>query len=284
MFKYVQLMRPKQWAKNVFVFLPAFFSLQIFHFDQFAKVCIVFCALSLASSAVYAFNDTIDREADRHHPRKKNRPVASGSVTPMNALVFSLFLLASSLVIAGFINIRLQIIIAAFLILNVLYSIAFKKIPYLDICSIAFGFVLRMLAGAAAIEVKTSIFLFATVFFLSLFMAAGKRWQELKEVFDSARHVLGRYNLKAVKVIGVVSMVLCCVLYASWVFVTFARGQFLSIIFASIPIVVLGFYAYGACLLRGPYGDPTEIIFASRKLQLILIAYVFVMGYSIVMR
>lgn len=277
-------MRPKQWAKNVFVFLPLLFSFQIFYFDQFVKVCIVFCALSLASSAVYAFNDTLDCESDRHHPRKRNRPVACGSISPKCALIFSLILLVCSLVCAGLISVRLRVIIACFLLLNLFYSIAFKKIPYLDICSIALGFVLRLLAGSAAIGVKTSIFLFATVFFLSLFMAAGKRWQELKEVFDSARHVLGRYNLKVVKGIGVVSMLMCCVLYASWVFVTFARGQFSYSIFVSIPIVVFGFYVYGTCLLKGPYGDPTEIVFASRRLQFTLIVYIFVMSYSIIVR
>lgn len=278
---YFRLMRPKQWAKNVFVFLPLMFSLQIFHIGQVSRALVAFLALCLVSSAVYALNDALDFEADKHHPRKKFRPVASGRISPLQAELFSVSLLLSSLFIALQINMSLVLIIGIFCLLNALYSLIIKKIPYLDICCIALGFVLRLLAGSAAIEVKTSSFLFATVFFLSLFMAAGKRGQELQEVRDSARSVLGFYNLKVVKIIGVVSMIFCCTLYSAWVYVTCARGLFPDINFLTIPLVAAGFFTYWRELNLGPHGDPTEILYSSRILRFVVLLYVIVLMMSI---
>ena len=278
---YFKLMRPKQWAKNVFVFLPILFSFQVFHSHQVVRALLAFCALCLASSAVYAFNDALDFEADRHHPKKKNRPVASGHILPLQAKFFSLSLLLCALFLASLLNLRLIVIVCAFIFLNALYSIILKKVPYIDICCIALGFVMRLLAGSAAIEVKTSYFLFATVFFLSLFMAAGKRGQELQEVHDSARHVLGFYSTAIIKYIEIASMVLCCSLYSAWVFLTYQHGLFSAINFSTIPLVVFGFCVYYQSLARGSYGDPTEIIYSSRMLQFVVVSYVIVLAISI---
>lgn len=270
---YFRLMRPKQWAKNVFVFMPVLFSFQIFHSSQLIRVFVAFLALCFASSAVYAFNDALDSESDRRHPRKKYRPVAAGNISPLQAELFSFSLLACAIFLASFLSLHLIIIVSLFILLNALYSIILKKVPYLDICCIAIGFVLRLMAGSAAVGVKTSYFLFATVFFLSLFMAAGKRGQELQEVSDSARHVLGLYNFKVIKLIGVVSMVLCCALYSAWVYATYTRGLFPLANFLTIPLVAAGFFTYWRELNLGPYGDPTEILYSSRPLRIVLLAY-----------
>lgn len=281
---YFLLMRPKQWVKNVFVFLPVLFSFQVFNINQVARSMVAFVALCLASSAVYAFNDSLDYEADKLHPRKKNRPIAAGRISPILARCFALSLVACTFVFAQFLSVRVVAIVGMFIIMNALYSVILKKVPYLDICCIALGFVLRMLAGSAAIEVKTSYFLFGTVFFLSLFMAAGKRGQELQEVSNSARRVLGFYSLKAITVIEIVSMVFCCSLYSAWVYSAFVRGLLPWVNFLTIPLVVYGFWVYYQNLFKGPYGDPTEIVFSSKKLQIVFLFYVGLIVSAITLR
>ena len=251
------------------------------HPNLIVLTCSAFVVVCALSSAVYAYNDSLDYEVDRVHPIKCARPVASGKITPCNAQIFSALLGLVALSLAWVIGRAFFAYALIYALLNISYSLKLKHIPYVDICCIASGFVLRMLAGAAAIEVKTSFFLFATVFFLSLFMAAGKRGQELKEMRNSARHVLGLYSQNAIKVIEIVSMVLCCALYAAWVYATYTRGLFPRVNFLTIPLVVLGFYVYYQNLTRGAYGDPTEIIYSSRTLQFVLAAYVAVLAVAL---
>src|SRR5262245_45166330 len=172
-------LRPHQWVKNLFVAAPLVFSRHLddpAYVGRTAAAVLAFCALS---GAVYAFNDVRDVEADRAHPTKRRRPIAAGALSERAALGWAGFLavaaIAGCLVLAA----RLAAIAAAYLAQNILYSVKLKQVAFLDIALIASGFLLRVLAGAAAIDVPVSTWILICTPLLALFLACGKRAHEL---------------------------------------------------------------------------------------------------------
>lgn len=196
-----KLIRPKQWIKNFFVFAPLLFSRHIFHLEYLIPSIAAFMIFSLASSAVYIINDIMDVESDRVHPKKKYRPIASGEVSVKQAMIFLVFLIV--VIIAGLIFQRpvFSFVIVLYLITNLLYSLKVKSIVLLDVFFISFGFMLRVLGGAAAIGVTVSSWMILTTIFISLFLAISKRRSELsqtlnKENIDKQRKVLKEYSVE----------------------------------------------------------------------------------------
>jgi 4-hydroxybenzoate polyprenyltransferase len=196
---YFRLLRPSQWIKNAFVFAPLVFSKHLFDLPLFIITLKGFISFSILSSSVYVFNDILDREADAAHPLKRNRPLASGAVSiPAASVVIALLL-----VIAALVSVSLprgfQAVILGYLVLQVLYSIALKKIVILDVFIIASGFMLRVLAGAEVIDVMISNWIILCTMFLSLFLALAKRRGEiiLFQHVDSTseRKVLQQYDV-----------------------------------------------------------------------------------------
>ncbi len=221
MFKnYFQLLRVPQWIKNLFVFIPLLFSLHLFEGEYFLltfKAFIIFC---LASSFIYIVNDIIDIKADSAHPQKKFRPLPSGKISIKSAwltavLIFVLLILLSLISPLGFIY-----FLAAFISLNILYSMYFKHIVILDIFSIAAGFSIRVLAGAAIIDVPVSSWLILTTMFISLFLGVMKRHSELEQITElektPTRKVLAEYSLTFTNQIATVAaagVIICYALY-----------------------------------------------------------------------
>lgn len=198
----VRTMRPHQWVKNLFVLAPVVFAQELFDLTRVVGALLGFACFSLLASAVYVLNDLVDVDADRAHPVKKNRPIASGAVHEGVARVAMIVLAAGALAGAFFIDLLFLAALTGYLANNIAYSFGLKRVPYLDVLSIAAGFELRVVAGSFAADVPPSGYLLVVTFLLALFLGLGKRMHELVEQGKSgektSRKVLERYSPKVV--------------------------------------------------------------------------------------
>ncbi|MFA6540202.1 MAG: decaprenyl-phosphate phosphoribosyltransferase [Bacteroidota bacterium] len=218
--RYFLLVRPSQWLKNTFVFIPLVFSKNLFHLDICVVAFLAFISFCAASSTVYIINDIQDREADALHPEKKKRPITSGAVGIPAALVSALILSLISISIALSISWMFTGIIVFYLLLQLAYSFRLKHIVIVDVFTIAIGFMLRVFSGAAAIDVVISHWLIITTMFLSLFLAVSKRRSELLMVqslnINTKRKVLAEYDsnfLNSALIISATGMAISYSLY-----------------------------------------------------------------------
>lgn len=217
---YLQLLRVHQWIKNLFVFVPLLFSMHLFETDFFLSSLKGFLMFCLASSFIYIINDIIDLEADAVHPKKKYRPLPSGKISKHNARIVSIFIMLLLVGLVFFSNINFMYLLLGFILLNIFYSIYFKHIVILDVFSIAAGFSIRVLGGAAIISVPISSWLILTTMFISLFLGVMKRHSELEQISDdqlgSTRKVLAEYSLTFTNQIATVAaagVIICYALY-----------------------------------------------------------------------
>lgn len=193
----IRSLRPAQWAKNLFVLAPLVFAQRLLDLDAAGAALAAFGAFCLASSTVYLINDLRDREEDRKHPLKRHRPIAAGDLSPPAALVAVGVFGAASLGAAFALGAATGTFTTVYLVLNLLYSLGLKNQVILDVMTLSLGFVLRVLAGAAAIGVGVSGWLILCTVFLSLFLAFSKRRHELILLADGAadqRQVLSHYS------------------------------------------------------------------------------------------
>ncbi len=204
MFALIRSLRPQQWVKNVFVAAPLVFSRHLEDRGFLAREALAVLAFCLLSGAVYAFNDVRDVEADRAHPTKRKRPIAAGELSERTALVAAAVL--ALLALAGCFALRSEFALWAglYLVQNIVYSIWLKHVAFLDILLIASGFLLRVLAGAAAIAVPASRWLLLCTGLLALFLALGKRahelaWAERSGQTTATRAALAGYRLPHVR-------------------------------------------------------------------------------------
>jgi 4-hydroxybenzoate polyprenyltransferase len=190
-------LRPEQWTKNFIVFAGLIFGLELFNIYAVARAIAAFAVFCALSGVVYVFNDIMDREADRRHPLKALRPIASGALSPALAGGVALVLAAGALIVAFWLGTRFGAVALAFLLLQSLYSGPLKHIVILDVLTIAIGFVLRAAAGAVVIDAPISHWLLVVTILLALFLALSKRRHELVLLADGAsehRPILGEYS------------------------------------------------------------------------------------------
>lgn len=195
----LRTMRPHQWVKNLFVLTPLVFGGQLRHVDRVLLAVLAFALFCALSGAVYLLNDIIDRDKDRLHPLKQNRPIAAGRLPVSTAWGAFAAIVALSLAGAAFIDFGLLLTAAGYLVLNVAYSLALKHIVFVDVVSIAVGFILRILAGAEAVDVPISVWLVLCTFLLALFLGLGKRKHELVVFGDDEarrRRVIEHYRMQ----------------------------------------------------------------------------------------
>jgi len=218
LFNYIHLLRPKHWIKNLFVFAALIFSLNLFNIVKLIASLQAFFAFCLASSFVYIINDIIDIEQDRKHPKKRNRPIASGKISVKNAIIISIICLIASIILAFFVNLNTLIIISVYIFINIFYSIKIKNVVILDVMFIALGFILRMIAGATAIEVSFSNWILLTTFCISLFLGFGKRRGEIllvnNNTQNNTRFVLKLYSAQFLDYMIMSSVTLTIISYA----------------------------------------------------------------------
>jgi 4-hydroxybenzoate polyprenyltransferase len=234
----IRLLRPKQWVKNGFVLAPLLFTGLFLDISAVTHVLITAALFCVASSASYIVNDIQDIERDRLHPVKsKSRPLASGSVTFKNAIVL-LFALYAVLILGWWFEPKVFVVLLGYTGLNLAYSFVLKHQPVIDIFSIALGFVLRVLAGAVALDVPVSGWMFTTTLSLALYLAAVKRSQELSHNGSDSRLVLKKYSKPLVDRYAEMSATCALVFYS--MFVMASKSEFI----ATVPLVLFGLYRY----------------------------------------
>lgn len=272
----LKLLRPKQWVKNAFVWAPLVFTGSFLDQGAILQVLIAFVLFCIASSSVYVVNDYHDVERDRKHPIKsKSRPIAAGLVSKPQALTL-LGALYSVLLVVGITVPEVLVVAAAYLLLNVAYTFSLKNQPVLDIFSIAIGFVLRVYAGAVAIDVPVSSWMFVTTLCLALFLASIKRRQELQIEGDETRKVLEFYTVPLVTHFATISSVGALLFYS--LFVMTERPELV----VSIPFVLFGFFRYWFLVeLKGGGESPTDVLLSDRQLQCVIVLWVGVCSWVV---
>ncbi len=265
----IRLIRPRQWVKNAFVLAPLLFSGQFIESSAITQTLFATLLFCLTSSATYIVNDWHDIEKDRQHPSKRlSRPLASGVVSkPMAACL--LVLLYCSIAAACYTHPQLAPVIAAYLVLNLMYTFKLKHEPVIDIFCIALGFVLRVYAGAAALDVPVSSWMFITTLCLALYLAAVKRRQELAKSGSKGRKVLEKYSVALIERYAEMSATGALVFYS--LFVMSARQQLAM----TIPFVLYGLFRYWYVVDQKNAGEsPTDALLEDRQLQITILAWI----------
>ena len=256
--------RPKHWIKNGFVLAPLLFSGRFPEPERLLQSALAFLAFCFMASAVYVLNDLADRESDRAHPSKSHRPIASGSLGVPAAVVTAGLLLALSLAIGGLTGFPTLWILLAYFLLNLLYSFFFKSVVLIDVFLIALGFILRLLAGAAAADVGLSAWILVTTFFLSLFLGFAKRKsQNGMEDWSREPDAAGSlYTGEYLNALVIVSMALTVASYSLYTISFMQREGFRSDLMpVTIIFVAYGLFRYLYLIpIREGTGDPVDIV------------------------
>ena len=265
----IKLMRPKQWVKNGFVLAPLMFSGEFLDPVAIQHALWAMLLLCAASSATYVINDIHDIERDRRHPKKsQSRPLAAGIVSVPVALVLLAGLYAV-LLSAWFVVPKVLGVIAAYLVLNLAYTFVLKHQPVVDIFTIAIGFVLRVYAGAVALSVPVSSWMFITTLCLALYLAAVKRRQELSQSGSEGRKVLEKYSVALVDRYAEMSATGALLFYS--MFVMSAKPALVI----TVPLVLFGLFRYWFVVEALDGGEsPTDALLADWQLLLTVVLWV----------
>jgi len=276
--KFLQIMRPKHWTKNVFVFAALVFSQQITAPLAVGRAICGFLCFCFAASAIYIFNDIIDRRTDGLHPEKCKRPIAAGSVSISSAIVMSA-LCAAVAIIGSFVFARnFATVILAYIVLMILYSLLFKRMMILDCVVISIGFCLRAIAGAVVLDVSISPWLIICTFALCLFLAFSKRRGEiilLRENSESFRRTLAGYTPELLAhMLDVTSglAVVCFLLYAmdDRTLRIFGTNNLVY----TTPLVLYCIFRFSLLIQQGSFSDPLQIIYKDLPFQIGLVLWV----------
>lgn len=255
--------RPHQWLKNLFVFVPLVFAKEFLNLESVQLVTLAFIAFCLISSGTYLFNDLVDRAADRLHPLKRQRPIASGKLPAEVAMLIATLLILSALALTTWLNPKVAEVLLAYLVLQGFYSLLLKHFVIIDILTIAISFVLRVLAGAFAIAVPASGWLLLITLLLALLLAAGKRRREIETSGRAARKVLNQYSPELLD--SFIKIILPALL-VSYLFYSFQASQSIYFFF-TVPIVIYGLFRYLLLLESKTAAEgPTELLLEDRPL------------------
>lgn len=270
------LMRPKQWIKNGFVLAPLVFSGEFLNGTAVSQALLAVLLFCLASSATYIVNDMHDVEHDRRHPRKsKTRPLAAGIVSRPLAwgLLAAIYV---ALIWGWFVAPNVVLVIAAYMALNFAYTFVLKHQPVVDIFTIAIGFVLRVYAGAVALDVPVSSWMFVTTLCLALYLAAVKRRQELNQSGIEGRKVLKKYSVSLVDRYAEMSATGALVFYS--MFVMSAKPELVI----TVPLVLFGLFRYWYVVEELDAGEsPTDALLADWQLLLTVVLWVGACGWAL---
>jgi 4-hydroxybenzoate polyprenyltransferase len=274
----IKTMRPRQWTKNGFIFFALIFDKQLFLLDPFLRTLAGFFLFCLISSAVYLFNDIADVEADRNHPEKKFRPIASGQLPINAAWIAALLLTAVAIPLGYLLSPAFAVILAAYLIINLLYSRWLKHVPILDVMIIALGFVLRVAAGVTLITVERfSPWLYMITLLFSLYIGLGKRRAEMNLLAQGAtshRKVLDGYTIPLLDQYITIVSGTTIIAYSLYTFsaVNLPSNHTMML---TIPFVVYGIFRYLQLIQFGhAAGSPDEVALKDRPLQITVVLWV----------
>lgn len=269
----IRLARPSSWIKNVLVLLPIVFAQRTTEAHAWLQVGLAAIAFCLASSAIYIFNDIHDREKDRQHPRTRDRPLAAGLITVRAAAIEGVVLLAAGLAVGVAANVMVLLLLATYVALQAAYTLFLKHRALIDVICIALGFVLRAAAGAAAIPVAISPWLFVCTFTLCLFLGFCKRCNEIATMggIDDAkahRPTLIHYTSELLTHLITVSAgmaILAFLLYATDDRTIKHFGT--NFMVYTLPLQVYAVFRFAMLSMQGRYADPTDLILHDRPFQ-----------------
>lgn len=261
----LEAMRPYQWVKNLLVFAPLVFSKRLFDTELSLQSLIAFAAFSLVASSIYLFNDLFDLERDREHPKKRERAIASGRVPPGMARAAFVVLAASGIALGVFSEPRFYAPLVIYFGLNLAYSMRLKHVAILDTMCIAFGFVLRVITGGLAIEVKVSGWLILCTFFVALMLAFCKRRHEIALLGDDSsahRRALDDYSLHFLDQLIAPLGALTVTTYALYTVAPQTIEKFgTDKLIWTVPFVVYGVFRYLWLVhMRSEGGNPTKLL------------------------
>jgi 4-hydroxybenzoate polyprenyltransferase len=276
----VRTMRPRQWIKNVLIYAGIVFDGQLFIPESFLRITIGFILLSAVAGSVYIINDLADVASDRQHPKKRSRPIASGQF-PIRAAIISAIaipLISSGLALL-IIGPLFTVVLLAYFVLQIAYSLRLKHIVILDVMSVMIGFILRVLAGIAAVPVaEFSPWLYAITGLLALFLIVGKRRQELLTLAEKAgtiRVTLEHYNLPMLD--DMLRMVMTGTIIAYLLYAIEAPSALLAgtdLALLTVPFVIYGMFRYLFLIhVRGEGSAPEEVLLRDRPLQVAILLW-----------
>ena len=281
--QYLQLLRPLQWIKNGFVFAPAFFSTNLLKPEFFWPTLVVFASFCLISSAIYCFNDLRDVEADRLHPKKYKRPIASGTVSTKGGYAMMLFCTIGALLLIPFAQSPntpyLYIIIGGYWLMNIAYCLKLKQYAILDVTIIAIGFVMRILAGGLVTDIWISHWLVLMTFLVTLFLALSKRnddYRIYEQTGTKPRISITGYNKtfinEATAIIASVTMV-CYIMYTMSPEVIARMGT--RYVYLTSGWVLAGLLRYlQNMIVYGLSGSPTKSLVKDHFVQICIIGWI----------
>ena len=279
----VKAMRPRQWVKNVLVLAAPMAAGSVTQLDVLLPVALAFVVFCMAASGIYLVNDALDVEADRAHPAKRFRPIAAGILPVRLAYMIAVGLLVASILLSFLANWQLAVVMAVYIGIQLAYCFGLKHQAVLDICIVSSGFLLRAIAGGVAAEIPLSQWFLLIMAFGSLFMAAGKRYAELRlatrtgaKIRKSLEYYTGTY-LRFVWTLSATAVVIC---YGLWAFEQDRANDTNWFAISMVPFTI-AILRYAVDVDGGEAGEPEEIALGDRVLQFLAIAWIGVVGVAV---
>lgn len=271
----LKAMRPRQWTKNLFVFAALVFDNKLFQLDDFLRTLAGFGLFCLISSSNYIFNDLMDIKADRMHPVKKNRPIASGQLPVPVALLVGIFLSLISFVGSFFLSWQFGLVIIAYLLIMLAYSKWLKHIPILDVMILASGFVLRVHAGTTLITTERfSPWLYILMTLLALYLGFGKRRSELTTLLENAKEHRGVLDGYTIPLLDQFITIVSSTTILAYALYTFYRLPDDHALMLTIPFVIYALFRYLYLIqVKNSGGEPEEILLTDRPFQISLLLW-----------
>jgi 4-hydroxybenzoate polyprenyltransferase len=281
----VKLIRPHHYIKNLFVLAPIFFSGLITNEVLLNQSLIAFILFSLAASSVYILNDIMDVSEDRLHPKKKNRPIASGSVPVSIAWVILTCFVVASLVGSWYISANLTYVLILYIVMNILYSLGMKHLSIIDVTMISIGFVLRIFAGSVIIETPPSMWIILMTFFLSFFLGLSKRRDDVLMNANGlkVRRNIDGYNLDFVNAAMVVMASVVIFSYISYTIADSVQERLdTDYLYLTVLFVIVGIFRYfQITFVEENSGSPTKIMISDRFSQINIAIWLITFSYII---
>jgi len=276
---YITLLRPKHWAKNLFLFVPLFFAGKFFESDKIVLLIGGFFAFSFLASSIYIINDYRDIEDDKKHPEKRYRPLASGSVNKTYSVILSVILTISGFVLAYFVDHsgKFLFITGIYYILNLMYSFGLKNISIIDILILATGFVLRVKGGAQLAHVNTTEWFIIMTFLLALFMALAKRRDDIMLKINTGtemRKSMKGYSLEFLNTLLGLFAAILIVSYINFTVTPAAHQKFGFRLFYTALFVIAAMMRYlQITFIHNKAGSPTDVLYKDRFIQITLLLW-----------
>lgn len=285
----LKLIRPWQWTKNLFIFLPLFFGGALLHVDALFACVITFFSYSCLASSIYCYNDIYDVEADKQHSIKCARPIASGTISVQKAYVLMFVMLALGLSLLCFLpfnTYKTMAVLLFYYAMNIAYCTKLKNFAIIDVCVVAFGFVLRILAGGVSTGITLSKWIVLMTFLLTLFLSFAKRRDDvirMNETGKAPRKNTNRYNITFINQAITITAAITLVCYIMYTVSPEVVNRFHSdYLYLTSIFVLVGLLRYiQLAIVDEKTGDPTKILLKDRFTQAVVVGWIIVFGIII---